>query len=57
MAHKAHTFPETFGVYLVTKKPKTSPVQQQLPASVAVRVAVAGQTRVDRSIGESKNGN
>jgi hypothetical protein len=37
-ALKAHTFPETYGVYLMTKKPKTSPVQHQLPASVAVRM-------------------
>jgi hypothetical protein len=41
-ALKAHTFPETYGVYLMTKKPKTSPLQHQLPASVAVRLAVAG---------------
>jgi hypothetical protein len=59
MAHralKAHTFPEAYEVNLVTKRPKTSPEQQQLQASVAARCAIAGQIGVDRSIGETRMG-
>jgi hypothetical protein len=70
-ALKAHTFPGDLwrigrlrrtlpgGLWHLSgdKRPKTSPVQQQLQASVAARLAIAGQIGVDRSIGESKNGN